>query len=396
VPVARSLSTGLTSSAMLQRKPDCACGGGCPRCQEAALLQTKLKISEPGDRYEQEADRIAEEVMRMPEPSIQSQMEPDEEEEMVQRQAISGSITPLVQRQVSPDIEEEEEEVIQTKTIDDRAAPSASTPASSGVPAIVHEVLNSPGQPLDPKTCTFMESRFGHDFSQVQVHTDPQATESATAVGALAYTLGQDVVFGSGQYAPETLAGQRLLAHELTHVVQQNGAANLVIQKQDNDASPATPSPSQSTGWTSDLLMIVLSSDRTDCLGMANSSGGPLYSRCGSVQPPFCQSARVPFDVYFYIDRINNPRPQPFRSPTVSVNFEFTTTAGTRTSKIDKTDRHPRYVAPNVPLEPSFGHSFPIGSTESGELSVQLKLHDASGVNVTYNDRIQYIITPCV
>jgi hypothetical protein len=65
-------------------------------------------------------------------------------------------------------------------------------------------------------------------------------------------------------------------------------------------------------------------------------------------------------------------------------------------TKIDKTDRHPRYVAPNVPLEPSFGHSFPIGSTESGELSVQLELHDASGVNVTYNDRIQYIIEPCV
>ena len=185
----------------------------------------------------------------------------------------------------------------------------------------------------------------------------------------------------------------------LSHVVElaqyTSDAANLVIQKQDNDAAPATPSPSQSTGWTSDLNTIVLSSDRTDCLGMADSSGSSLYSNCGSVQPPFCQSARVPFNVKFYIDRIDNPRPQPFRSPTVSVNFEFKTTAGTRTSKIDKTDRHPRYVAPNIPLEPSFGHSFPIGSTESGELSVQLELHDASGVNVTYNDRIQYIIEPC-
>ena len=65
VPVARSLSTALTGSAMLQRKPGCACGGGCPRCQEQALLQTKLKISEPGDVYEQEADLIADEVIQM-------------------------------------------------------------------------------------------------------------------------------------------------------------------------------------------------------------------------------------------------------------------------------------------------------------------------------------------
>jgi hypothetical protein len=71
VPVARSLSTGLAGSAMLQRKPGCACGGGCPLCQEQALLQTKLKISEPGDVYEQEADLIADQVMQIPEPRIQ-------------------------------------------------------------------------------------------------------------------------------------------------------------------------------------------------------------------------------------------------------------------------------------------------------------------------------------
>jgi Domain of unknown function (DUF4157) len=89
------------------------------------------------------------------------------------------------------------------------------------VPPIVHEVLRSPGRPLDPATRAFMEPRFGHDFSQVRVHTDAKAAESARTVNALAYTLGRDLVFGANQYAPRSFDGQRLLAHELTHVVQQ-------------------------------------------------------------------------------------------------------------------------------------------------------------------------------
>ena len=93
---------------------------------------------------------------------------------------------------------------------------------TTGVPPIVHEVLRSPGQPLDPATRAFMEPRFGHDFSAVQVHTDAQAAQSARAVNALAYTVGRDVVFATGQYAPGMRASQRLLAHELTHVVQQS------------------------------------------------------------------------------------------------------------------------------------------------------------------------------
>jgi len=92
----------------------------------------------------------------------------------------------------------------------------------STVPPIVQEVLRSPGQPLDAHTRAFMEPHFGHDFSRVRVHTDARAAESAWAVDALAYTVGRNVVFGAGQYVPASSAGQRLLAHELTHVVQQN------------------------------------------------------------------------------------------------------------------------------------------------------------------------------
>jgi hypothetical protein len=101
---------------------------------------------------------------------------------------------------------------------------TASRHASAPVPAIVHDVLRSPGQPLDAGTRAFMEPRFGHDFSKVRVHADSGAAESARAVNARAYAVGPDVVFGAGGYQPETTAGKSLLAHELTHVVQQTGA----------------------------------------------------------------------------------------------------------------------------------------------------------------------------
>lgn len=104
-----------------------------------------------------------------------------------------------------------------------RKAPNSrlSTQHSDAVPSIVHDVLRSPGQPLDPATRAFFEPHFGHDFSQVRVHTDAKAGESAHAVNALAYTVGRDVVFGEGRYSPNSQIGQRLLAHELTHVAQQ-------------------------------------------------------------------------------------------------------------------------------------------------------------------------------
>ena len=101
---------------------------------------------------------------------------------------------------------------------------TANQARTTGLPPIVGEVLNTPGLPLEPETRAFMESRFGHDFGRVRVHTDARAAQSARAVDALACTIGRDVVFGAGQYAPHTSEGARLLAHELTHAVQQEGA----------------------------------------------------------------------------------------------------------------------------------------------------------------------------
>lgn len=94
------------------------------------------------------------------------------------------------------------------------------------VPPIVHQVVRSPGQPLDAATRAFFQPRFSHDFSRVRVHTDAQAAESARAVNALAYSVGPDIVFATGQYVPESDAGRRLLAHELTHVLQDPSGRN--------------------------------------------------------------------------------------------------------------------------------------------------------------------------
>ncbi|HKP03810.1 MAG TPA: DUF4157 domain-containing protein [Chthoniobacterales bacterium] len=91
----------------------------------------------------------------------------------------------------------------------------------SEIPPIVDEVLRSPGQPLDSNTRAFMEPRFGHDFSQVRIHTDTRADESAQSINALAYTVGENMAFRAGHFRPATDSGRRLLAHELTHVLQQ-------------------------------------------------------------------------------------------------------------------------------------------------------------------------------
>jgi hypothetical protein len=104
------------------------------------------------------------------------------------------------------------------------ALADARTRSSASLPAAVRAGVESAGRPLDTKTRREMEHRFGVDFSQVRIHSGSQAAESALAVGALAYTTGREIVFGPGKFEPHTLAGRKLLAHELAHVVQQGGA----------------------------------------------------------------------------------------------------------------------------------------------------------------------------
>ena len=116
---------------------------------------------------------------------------------------------------------------------------------------VVNEIINlrsSGGKPLDASAKEFMESRFRHDFSNVRIHTDERATRTATSVNAFAYTFGNDVVFGKGEYRPSAIEGQKLLAHELTHVIQKRQSpeagdqtGTLRIQRQPKPKQPAHP-----------------------------------------------------------------------------------------------------------------------------------------------------------
>ena len=152
---------------------------------------------------------------------------------VLQRAAVIPAITPVhsgILQRCSGGVEcpECRQKRLEREGMLQRSAVSAAP--VNDVPPIVHEVLSSPGQSLDTGTRAFMEPRFGHDFSQVRVHTDARAAESARAVNALAYTVGRNVVFGEGEYEPGMSEGRRLLAHELTHVVQQ-GVRNSSLQE---------------------------------------------------------------------------------------------------------------------------------------------------------------------
>ncbi|MGH2396924.1 MAG: eCIS core domain-containing protein, partial [bacterium] len=164
-------------------------------------VQAKLAVSQPDDPYEREADRVAAQVLQMPESAVEGKS--------IQHHGLSAQI----QRQCGPCREEEE-------TIQRMETPAA---APETTPAAGSDVLAPPGagHALPGSARAFFEPRFGYDFSQVRVHVDERAAESARAVNALAYTVGQDVVFGAGEYAPGTTTGNRLMAHELAHVVQQ-------------------------------------------------------------------------------------------------------------------------------------------------------------------------------
>ncbi|HEV7388488.1 MAG TPA: DUF4157 domain-containing protein [Gemmatimonadaceae bacterium] len=144
----------------------------------------------------------------------------------------------------------------------------------------------SEGQSLPTRTRAYFEPRFGEDFSQVRIHNDRAAEDSARSVNALAYTVGRDVVFGSGQYAPETTDGRRLLAHELTHVVQQRTGAPAMIQRQEDEEAPEpppTPVPERSqqsdapkpppNGITIDVLDPLNSSLRLGGFGLPSPRG---------------------------------------------------------------------------------------------------------------------------
>ncbi len=237
------------------------------RLFKSGALQAKLKIGKPNDKYEKEADRVAEQVMSIPETKVSRQAEEEEEEEEPIQTKLFSMEPPTLQRQVEPEEEEEEEEPIQakllsaenpvlqkqeeeeeeepiqTKSITEQITPliqrqaesekeeeeesvqpkSNSSTAAEVTPGIETSInsLKGGGQPLPESTRSYFEPRFGYDFSGVKVHTGDEAAKTAKSINARAFTIGNDVMFGASNYSPETGEGKKLLAHELTHVMQQ-------------------------------------------------------------------------------------------------------------------------------------------------------------------------------
>jgi len=325
---------------------------------------------------------------------------------------------------------------------------SAAGPSEiSAAPPIVNEVLRSPGQRLDGATRALMEPRFGYDFSKVRVHADRAAAESARAVAALAYTVGNEIVFGSGQYTPHTAEGQKLLAHELTHVVQQGGSAfnpgtalalgakedsyerqadviathitkrsgrAMPISSDDQSGSKVrrlapgpgvgsgTPTPAPS--WTPDLITIRFDGDPLHhlfCSGEATLSSTTMEPDCvPPVMMRTCPSRAVPFtfggytfQVRFYVDAPSTPYPLFLPPPTVSVEYYYLTKRGRRTFGASYSDPGPSIdrTHPGTELGPSFGTHFSLDVERSGTLYVRAELQDKSGFRITYNHRVGFV-----
>ena len=221
----------------IQRQATARTGVGNQALQRklhACGVQAKLSISEPGDRFEREADRAADDVMRMPDPGAGARIE-RHAGQRVQRKCAACGGQP---QQGKPNCAacEAEEMGIQ------RQPAAAAAPSASPSPAVP---TPGDGAPLAADLRSFFEPRFDRDFGDVRIHTGAQAAASAHSLAALAYTQGHDVVFGEGQYAPGTSAGRRLLAHELAHVVQQSDAAEarerIQRQPQEEEELPDAP-----------------------------------------------------------------------------------------------------------------------------------------------------------
>jgi len=209
----------------------------------APLMQPKLFIGAPGDRFEQEADAVADQVMR------QTGEGPGDEVTFGGVAPIQRKISDLVgrepiQRQPESPFSIDDGLLTEDEGTADGGADRLQTKAAPGArPAVAPDVaagiraLRVQGAPLDAPLRSFMESRFNHDFGRVRVHTGSTATAVAQRINARAFTVGRDIVFGGGQFSAGSDSGRRLIAHELTHVVQQGHAPQLTPDQSDGLAS---------------------------------------------------------------------------------------------------------------------------------------------------------------
>lgn len=224
-------------SGLLQRKcasPSHTLSGDCEERskKKRPRLQTKLTVNEPGDIYEQEADRIAYQVMAAPEHQDVGRVPPRIQcfsgQPAGQMDAAPASVDHALASPGSPlepalrrDMEQRFGHDFSRVRVQQLGSPSGGQ--SGSAPTSVKRALASSGHPLEPGLRSDMEGRFGRDFSSVRIHRGEDAEKSARDVNSSAYTVGRDIVFGAGSYAPRSEAGRRLLAHELAHTLQQEG-----------------------------------------------------------------------------------------------------------------------------------------------------------------------------
>jgi hypothetical protein len=200
-------------------------------------LQAKLTIGAPGDAHEQEADLVAEQVMRLPDSEMMS--EEPELQRMCTDCGEEATAEPEAQRKSGPGANDEIRRQVNEEDEEEQISRKAANGNGHNVNAAPATRLNDfgSGQPLPASTRAFFEPRFGCDFSGVRIHTDEHAASSAKSINALAYTIGRNIVFAEGNYSLESGPGRKLLAHELTHVTQQKGNLNrAVIQRKITDA----------------------------------------------------------------------------------------------------------------------------------------------------------------
>jgi outer membrane protein OmpA-like peptidoglycan-associated protein len=216
----------------------------------SGVLQPRLTIGQADDPYEREADRVADQVMRMPAPNSDGN---------------GLSITPVTahqaQRKCAECEDEEEEGKLQRKE-------SGGAEVSATAPPTVHQTLSSPGQRLDAATRAYFEPRFGRDFSGVRIHTGDDAVSATHDARARAFTVANQIAFAAGQYEPSSEAGRRLLAHELTHVAQQerlgHSSEKMLLQREPIEGDTACFEPPLIDTATGDFLTQDCVMDRRD------------------------------------------------------------------------------------------------------------------------------------
>ena len=197
-------------------------------------VQTKLTIGPSGDTYEREADRVANQVMSMGEQAVATPVLETSSKHQKRGLSSKSSMPSILRKAISgrscDSAPDKEEELVQRKKKSNSDSHGGLDHVQSGLSRNAGR-----GKPLDPNVRSFMEPRFGADFSNVRVHTDRAAVELSKALNAEAFTTGNDVYFNSNRYAPQSNAGKQLLAHELTHVLQQNGSGSSQLHRSSSD-----------------------------------------------------------------------------------------------------------------------------------------------------------------